>query len=86
MNTMAEKVYMEGEITELTRYEKARILGSRALQISVGAPFLVKLTDKDLQRINYSPIEIARLEFEKDLIPITVRRPLPVAKKKAKKE
>ncbi len=60
-----------------TKYEKARILGSRALQIGMGAPFLLKLTDEDLKKINYNPIEIAKLEFDKGIIPITVKRYLP---------
>lgn len=60
-----------------TKYEKARMLGSRALQIAMGAPFLVKLEDKDLKKIKYNPIEIAKLEFEEGIIPITVRRPMP---------
>ncbi|HJJ56042.1 MAG TPA: DNA-directed RNA polymerase subunit K [Methanocorpusculum sp.] len=51
-----------------TRYERARIVGARALQISMGAPILVK-TDK------IDPLEIALEEFEADRIPITVRRP-----------
>ena len=71
-----------------TKYEKARMLGSRALQISMGAPFLVKLSEEDLEKIGYNPVEIAKLEFEKGVIPITVRRPLPgeevMGKKKAK--
>lgn len=62
---------------KFTKYEKARILGSRALQIGMGAPFLLKLTDADLKKINYNPIEIAKLEFEKGIIPITVKRHLP---------
>lgn len=69
---MAEEVY--------TKYEKARIIGSRALQIAMGAPFLVKLKDEDLKKINYNPIEIAKLEFKEDVIPITVKRPYPKAK------
>jgi len=60
-----------------TKYEIARMIGSRALQISMGAPFLVKLSEKDLEGIGYNPIEIAKMEFEKDLLPITVRRPMP---------
>ena len=63
-----------------TKYEIARMIGSRALQISMGAPFLVKLSEKDLEHIGYNPIEIAKLEFEQDLLPITVRRPMPKAK------
>ena len=69
---------MSEEKTEkLTKYERARIIGSRALQISMGAPFLVKLTKKDLEDMKYNPIEIAKREFLEDVIPITVRRPLP---------
>jgi DNA-directed RNA polymerase subunit K/omega len=69
---------------KFTKYEKARMLGSRALQIAMGAPFLVNLTDKDLKKISYSPIEIAKIEFEKGIIPITVKRPLP--KRRIEKE
>jgi len=63
----------------LTKYEKARLIGSRALQIAMGAPFLVKLTKKRLEEINYNPIEIAKLELVEDVIPMTVIRPLPRA-------
>lgn len=52
-----------------TRFEKARIIGARALQISLGAPILVDVPE-DL----IDPIEIALLEFEKGVIPITVKR------------
>jgi len=54
---------------EYTRFEKARIVGARALQISMGAPTLIKLP-KDV----ISPIDIAMLEFNEDAIPITVKR------------
>jgi DNA-directed RNA polymerase subunit K/omega len=72
-----------------TKYEIARMIGSRALQISMGAPFLVTLSEKDLEKIGYNPIEIAKLELEKDVLPITIKRPLPARradKKAAKKE
>ncbi len=62
-----------------TKYEKARMIGSRALQIAMGAPFLVKLSEKELEAIKYNPIEIAILEFEQGVLPITVKR-LPKAK------
>ena len=65
------------EAFKFTKYEKARILGSRALQIGMGAPFLLKLTDDDLKKIGYNPVEIAKLEFEKGIIPITVKRHFP---------
>jgi len=58
----------------LTKYEKARIIGARSLQISMGAPFLVKLTPKRLEELKYDPLEIAKLEFEQGIIPIEVLR------------
>ncbi len=66
-----------------TKYEIARMIGSRALQISMGAPFLVKLTEKDLENIGYNPIEIAKKEYEEGVLPITVRRPMPKRAPKA---
>jgi DNA-directed RNA polymerase subunit K len=62
---------------EYTKYEKARMLGARALQISMGAPFMIKLEESDLERIKYNPVEIAKLEFEQGVLPITVKRPMP---------
>ena len=50
-----------------TRYERARIIGARALQISMGAPVLIKS-----ERID--PLEIAMEEFASEMIPITVKR------------
>ncbi|MBW2970574.1 DNA-directed RNA polymerase subunit K [Candidatus Woesearchaeota archaeon] len=65
------------QIAAYTKYEKARMIGSRALQIAMGAPFLIKLSDKDLQKIAYNPVEIAKIEYDKGVLPITVKRPLP---------
>jgi DNA-directed RNA polymerase subunit K len=59
---------------KITKYEKARILGARALQISMGAPFNVKISKKQLEEINYNPIEIAKLELAEDKIPIEIVR------------
>ena len=67
-----------------TKYEKARMIGSRALQLAQGAPFLVKLGKKDLEEVKYNPIEIATMEFDKGLLPITVKRPLPEKKEEKK--
>jgi len=71
---------MDQKTVHYTKYEKARMIGSRALQISSGAPFLIKLSKKDLEEIRYNPIEIAKLEFEKHIIPMAIKRPLPVRK------
>ena len=64
---------------KLTKFERARIIGSRALQIAMGAPFLVKLEKEDLEKVRYNPIEIAKLELAKGLVPIAIRRNLPKA-------
>jgi len=61
---------------KLTRYERSRIIGARALQISLGAPVLV-----DLDR--GEPIDIAMLELEKGVIPITVKRMIKEKKQKS---
>ncbi len=65
------------EEKKFTKYEIARMLGSRALQLSMGAPILVKMDEEGLKKVRYNPIEIAKLEFEAGILPITVKRPLP---------
>ena len=62
---------------KVTKYEKARIIGARALQIAMGAPMLLKLTKKELEEIRFSSIEIAKREFYGELLPISIKRPLP---------
>ncbi|MCK4367914.1 MAG: DNA-directed RNA polymerase subunit K [Thermoplasmata archaeon] len=54
-----------------TRFEKARIIGARALQIDMGAPVIISLPKGEPD-----PIEIAEVEFDKGVIPITVKREL----------
>ena len=56
----------------LTRYEKARIVGARALQISFGAPILV---EKPKNMID--PIKIAQTELKAQILPLTLRREYP---------
>jgi DNA-directed RNA polymerase subunit K len=60
-----------------TKYEIARMLGARALQIAMGAPFLVKLSEEDLEKIGYNPIRIAQKELEAGVLPISIKRPMP---------
>lgn len=60
-----------------TVYEKARLVGARALQISQGAPFAIKLSDEELAGMQYNPIEIAKREFNEGKIPIDVKRRMP---------
>ena len=70
---------------KFTKYEKARIIGARALQIAMGAPLIFDLSEKDLEKIKYSPVEIAKREFHEQVLPITIKRPLPEHKKEKKK-
>ncbi|MGQ4872688.1 MAG: DNA-directed RNA polymerase subunit K [Promethearchaeota archaeon] len=56
----------------LTRYEKARIVGARALQISFGAPILI-VKPKNM----IDPIKIAQLELKSGILPLTIRRENP---------
>lgn len=68
------------EHTELTKYETARILGARALQIAMNAPLLIKISQEDLEKIKFDAIKIAEVELNSGVLPIKVNRPLPQAK------
>lgn len=52
---------------KLTRFEKARILGARAIQLSMGAKPLVKIED------SLDPIDIAALELKENVLPLDVK-------------
>jgi len=54
-------------MTSANRYEKARIIGARALQVSYGAPVLVDTEQNE-------PILIAAEEYDAGVLPFTVRR------------
>ena len=56
----------------LTRFEKARIMGSRALQLSLGAPPFI-----DFSKNISTSLEIAMEELHQKVIPIVIRRTLP---------
>jgi DNA-directed RNA polymerase I, II, and III subunit RPABC2 len=58
--------------TKLTRFEKARIVGARALQIAMGAPIII-----EAPKARGRPIDIALLELDSGILPITIRRTLP---------
>eukprot|EP00559_Dactyliosolen_fragilissimus_P002739 CAMPEP_0184854852 /NCGR_PEP_ID=MMETSP0580-20130426/234_1 /TAXON_ID=1118495 /ORGANISM="Dactyliosolen fragilissimus" /LENGTH=155 /DNA_ID=CAMNT_0027349203 /DNA_START=62 /DNA_END=529 /DNA_ORIENTATION=+ len=55
----------------LTKYERARVLGTRALQISMNAPVMVDLDGET------DPLKIAMKELRERKIPIIIRRYLP---------
>lgn len=50
-----------------TKFEKARIIGARALQLAFGAPPLIKVPSGMI-----NPIDLAETEFDKEVIPITI--------------
>ena len=56
----------------LTRFESARIMGARALQLSLGAPPFIKIP-----KGTSTSLDIAIKELEERVIPITIRRVLP---------
>lgn len=55
---------------KLTRFEVARLIGARSLQVSLGAPILAKVDDMD-------SIKIAKAEFKEKIVPITIKRKMP---------
>ena len=57
-------------VEEISRFERARVIGARALQVALGAPALIETKSKD-------PLEIAEKEFEAGKIQMTVVRVLP---------
>jgi DNA-directed RNA polymerases I, II, and III subunit RPABC2 len=61
--------YVSVNIMDLTKYEVARLIGARALQLSMGAPPLIKVTD---ERMSF--LQIAEVELEKGIIPLVVVR------------
>ena len=72
--TTKEKKIPESERTTtpyMTKYERARILGTRALQISMNAPVLVDLEGET------DPLQIAIKELREKKIPLIVRRYMP---------
>lgn len=68
-----EEIRRQNRVTTpyMTKYEKARILGTRALQISMNAPVLVDLNGES------DPLIIANKELLEKKIPLIVRRHLP---------
>lgn len=71
--TASKAVPRDQRITSrfMTKYERARILGTRALQISMNAPVMVDIGGMT------DPLKIAEKELEKKKIPLIVRRYLP---------
>ncbi|MEI7718225.1 MAG: DNA-directed RNA polymerase subunit K [archaeon] len=71
---------------EFSKYERARILGARSLQISMDAPLLMKMEGEELENLNYDPLKIAMKELDSGVLPITVNRPMPLKRDEKLKE
>jgi DNA-directed RNA polymerase subunit K len=56
---------------EYNRFEKARIIGARALQIARGATPMIKTDVKEIR----DPIRIAEEEFDQGVIPLSTKKP-----------
>jgi len=80
MSTAKESKPAKISIDQFTKYEISRIVGARALQISMNAPILIALKKEELEAMNYDSLKIAELEFKSGILPITVKRPFPQPK------
>lgn len=60
-----------------TKYERARIIGARALQIAMNAPLLIKITEEDLEKLHFDAIKIAEVELMSGALPISIKKPFP---------
>ncbi|MEM2608237.1 MAG: DNA-directed RNA polymerase subunit K [Thermoproteota archaeon] len=76
MTTLRNSIEERAEILKrkLTKFEKARIIGLRALELSLGAPPLIPV-DQNGERM--STIEIAKQEVERKALPLIIGRRMP---------
>jgi len=68
---------------EFSKYERARIIGARGLQISMDAPLLTDMNKEELDGVNYDPLRIAERELDSGVLPISVNKPMPEKKEEA---
>lgn len=74
------------EVEDFSKYEVARILGARALQIAMNAPLLIKITEEDLESIKYDALKISEIELNSGILPISIKKPFPVKKEEKLKQ
>lgn len=72
-------------VQEFTKYERARIVGARALQLAMNAPLLIKLSEEDLEKVHYDVLKIAEIELDSNALPISIHKPFPKRKEAALK-
>ena len=66
---------------QFTKYEIARIICARALQIAMDAPLLLKISEEELKSFKYDSLKIAEKELESGVLPISISRPSPKKRK-----
>ena len=71
---------------KFTRYEIARILGARSLQLAMDAPVLLKLSKEDEEELNFDTLKTAEKELTAGVLPITIKRPFPKKSEKTVKK
>lgn len=76
---------MEQKKEKFSKYETARILGARALQIAMNAPLLIKMSKENLEEVKYDALKIAEIELESGILPISVKKPFPGKKEEVLK-
>ena len=68
---------------EFSKYERARIIGARGLQISMDAPLLIDINEKELDDMNFDALRIAEKELDSGVLPISVSKPMPEKREEA---
>ncbi|MEM4500009.1 MAG: DNA-directed RNA polymerase subunit K [Candidatus Woesearchaeota archaeon] len=68
------KLVREEFFKKLTRFERARIISARAFQLELNAPFMIEFDEETLRSVNYDPVRLARIEFEKGVVPLRIKR------------
>jgi len=71
---------------KFTRYEIARILGARSLQLAMDAPVLLKMSKEEVEELNFDTLKTAEKELTAEVLPITIKRPLPKKSEKTIKK
>lgn len=68
---------------QFSKYERARIIGARGLQISMDAPLLITIEENALDQLNYDPLKIAEKELDEGVLPISVNKPMPIRREES---
>lgn len=71
---------------EFSKYERARILGARGLQIAMDAPLILKMNNEEMTNLNFDPLKLAEAELNSGVLPISVKRPMPEKHERKLKE